>query len=187
MIGSEIIDAITDRKLSEDTVVFDGKECYLVTGKLSAKKGGAFINGFGMTDQMIDDSGMLEGNMDVEFYFDKKTKDLIGAKYDAKEVMNAAMKLSLQTTLSALMGSQEDLSEYVKVEVDEFQIMIHNIEYNVGLKLTLPAAAQNAHYASEEPETDTQPPIQTPDETDQYLGNYLVLTPDFVVLMDGND
>ncbi|MBQ2311009.1 MAG: hypothetical protein II185_00465 [Firmicutes bacterium] len=131
---------------------------YIVEGKAAlAEVFDALKNYIGGFDEM-DDLGFDLGSMDlknvdpakVTYHFDKKTQEPTGVDIDMAACMNSLMQqlmkqaAGLGQQVGGDSGLNIDLSAFMKMEAERFNISIKDIVFDKNIKIELPEAAKNA-------------------------------------------
>jgi hypothetical protein len=131
---------------------------YIVEGKVAlAEVFSALKNYMGGFDEM-EDLGFDLGSMDlknvdpakVTYHFDKNTQEPTGVDIDMADCMNSLMQqlikqaAGLGQQVGGDSGLNIDLSAFIKMEAEKFNISIKDIVFDKNIKIELPEAAKNA-------------------------------------------
>lgn len=134
-------------ELSEDTVDVDGRTCYELTGTMALADMIGFLgNSMEGLDEIfpIDEENAEAYNLDVLYYFDTDTRDLVSLKMDGASMLKQLFMDALAKSFEE-SGSEEDsdfdmsaLLELFEIEIPEFVVEVDNIEYDTIESIEIP-------------------------------------------------
>ena len=156
-------------ELSEETVDVDGAECYEVRTTMSLADMMEYLgNSMDGLEEILPVGGEADTeayDLDVAYYFDVETQDLVSMKMDGAEMMEKMFKEALTASFSAETGMTEEepafdvdaLMALFQIEIPEFTVEVNHIEFNTVESIEIPEEALAA-------ETETDLPGDGPDE-----------------------
>lgn len=145
----------TDKfKLAEETEKLNDKDVYVVSGELTLED---IIKAMESVDTMKDsmddlqdsldeakDSGfdMAAMPVDIKYYFDKKSKNLVKCTIDMQKTFDEILKKAMEA-VAGLAGDASAANAY-EIKVNQFLIEVDDIQYDTVKEITVPDEAKNA-------------------------------------------
>ena len=118
---------LKDMALAENTETFNGVECYKVTGKLAWSDVQNIMSDIQGLDEFFTDSAIEGADFNLEFFFDKSSKEPVGLKLEGKD--------AFEKVVNAVFEEQVGFSLGIKVSAFNVSIEIKEKKANGEVKV----------------------------------------------------